>query len=134
MTCGPSTGWCGNVRPGEPYTRDQCQRCWLMAHSAPHRANWKVEGPAVEVRKATAPPKPLAPGVRVPLPVRMRPCVALGAKAKPNCGCTDRHCLKGRGVVRHLVECQTCPADLYEPKPTAIRPLPRSPADAVPTD
>lgn len=57
MSCGPGQ-WCGTVRPGEPYTRDQCQRCWLMTHSAPHRANWKVEGPAVAVVKPSPrPPK-----------------------------------------------------------------------------
>jgi hypothetical protein len=54
-SCGPLTGWCARVRPGEPYTRDQCQRCWLMTHSANHRRNWGVAGPAVEVRK---PPRP----------------------------------------------------------------------------
>lgn len=105
MKCGPGN-WCGNVKAGEPFDRARhCERCWLMTHSAPHRKNWGVDGPAVEVRP------PLLTG-RLPLPVRRKTCQHLGAKAKPGCGCTDRYCDAGRGVVRHLVECQSC--DGYE--------------------
>lgn len=109
MRCGPATGWCGRVRAGEPFdpARD-CDRCWLMTHSATHRANWGVAGPAVVVGRKPA---------RVPLKLA---CAHLGAKVDPACACTDRHCLKGYGVVRLARECQTCPD--HEPKRPQVPP------------
>ena len=40
---------CDRVRKGEPYTPDQCAKCWVFhdpsPESAAHRRNWKVERP-----------------------------------------------------------------------------------------
>lgn len=71
MSCGPKTGWCGRVKPHHPYTADQCQRCWLMTHSADHRRNWGVDGPALSV--------PAAPSVRQAAPAK-KPCCGGGNK------------------------------------------------------
>lgn len=49
MSCGPTTGWCRRVKLRQPYTPDQCQRCWLMIHSAEHRKNWGMPGPPLPV-------------------------------------------------------------------------------------
>ncbi len=48
-------------------------------------------------------------------------CVALGAKAIPDCACTDRHCLLGLGVVRHTEHCQKC--DKYATQKSASNPV-----------
>lgn len=45
-------------------------------------------------------------------PKRPIPCLHLGPKIIPDCGCVDFNCLKGLGAVQHLHQCQTC--ELYE--------------------
>lgn len=60
----------------------------------------------------SAAPKPAG---RVPLKLA---CFHLGPKVDPGCCCTDRHCLKGRGVVRLYDQCQTCPGHAPAVKPT----------------
>lgn len=63
MSCGPTTGWCRRVKPRQPYTPDQCQRCWLMIHSAEHRKNWGVAGPPLPVyQPGEEPPRPQGAG------------------------------------------------------------------------
>lgn len=54
---------------------------------------------------------------RVPLKLA---CIHLGPKVDPGCNCTDRHCLKGRGVVRLAEHCQRCPD--HAPKGVATTP------------
>lgn len=95
MSCGPER-WCGNVRPGEPFVRGRdCERCWLMTHSAPHRANWKVAGPAVEV---VAPAKP-APRVKAAPPA----CVHLGPPTGDEVACAS--CSRAKPVTMPVYRC-----------------------------
>ena len=105
MSCGPLTGWCGNVRPGEPYDRGQCQRCWLMTHSENHRRNWKVEGPAVEVVAAPAKPAP----ARKAKPAALTPCPH--RSTEPVAADTCRTCRVQTKSVSKLGECTTCGAE-----------------------
>lgn len=52
--CSNEHGWCRRIREGEPYTPDQCPRCWQMTHLPEFRTNWKVPGPPVPMKKPQA--------------------------------------------------------------------------------
>jgi hypothetical protein len=65
LRCGPTTQWCGRVRPGQPYDKAlDCDICWLMTHKEAFRKAWGVQGPVTPlgsvppVVRQSAPPKP----------------------------------------------------------------------------
>jgi FkbM family methyltransferase len=108
MTCLDFT--CGNFLHGQPYLKGRdCPRCWNGAH----RLGMSITGRATPTTKRTTSKKIGNGSV-----ARVLPCLHLGAKSKPNCGCTDCNCNAGLGVVQHLRECQTC--DKYESKQSAV--------------
>lgn len=106
------------VVPGEALAPGACRRCWQVTHLDAHRRAFGVAGPPVPLRgeRPRATPKPARVGRR---PLRTV-CDFLGPKVRPDCGCTDRHCLAGRGVVRLGKECQTC--EDYARKADAAKP------------
>jgi len=90
-----------------------CRACWEAA--VVRKANLAAGGGgrvlpvgdlgAARPSPAAKGPATAKPAARFPRPL---PCVHLGAKAYPDCGCADRVCGAGRGAVRRFDHCQTC--------------------------
>jgi hypothetical protein len=118
----------------EPFNKAKhCHKCYSFWTVAEFNLARGGDGNVKTVRAAPRAKQKIGNGtVSRPLP-----CVDLGTKPKPDCGCTDRTCNAGLGTVQHLKECQTC--ERYVAKGAAIpqsspRPeLRRTPRDAGPT-
>jgi hypothetical protein len=96
-----------------------CRACWEAATIRKANLAAGGDGRVLPVGDLGAAPPPKGAvatakaAARFPRPL---PCVHLGRKAYPDCGCADRVCDAGRGVVKRFVECQTC--DGYAAKPS----------------